>query len=177
MNRIIEDFSYLRKTNCKGVYLDNAATTLCPDEVIDYMSEMQKYNFVNINRGSYKLAEETFEKYELAKKKILHFFGAENDYLFIQTTGATEAINIVARCFLEDNIKQGDVILISECEHHSNYLPWRVICEKKGAVLKKIPMDENGNIDIENALCNDNSDIKLVSITHVSNVLDCENRK
>lgn len=73
MNRIIEDFSYLRKTNCKGVYLDNAATTLCPDEVIDYMSEMQKYNFVNINRGSYKLAEETFEKYELAKKKILHF--------------------------------------------------------------------------------------------------------
>lgn len=94
MNRIIEDFSYLRKTNCKGVYLDNAATTLCPDEVIDYMSEMQKYNFVNINRGSYKLAEETFEKYELAKKKILHFFGAENDYLFIQTTGATEAINI-----------------------------------------------------------------------------------
>ena len=57
MNRIIEDFSYLRKTNCKGVYLDNAATTLCPDEVIDYMSEMQKYNFVNINRGSYKLAE------------------------------------------------------------------------------------------------------------------------
>ena len=171
MNRIIEDFSYLRKTNCKGVYLDNAATTLCPDEVIDYMSEMQKYNFVNINRGSYKLAEETFEKYELAEKKILHFFGAENDYLFIQTTGATEAINIVARCFLEDNIKQGDVILISECEHHSNYLPWRVICEKKGAVLKKIPMDENGNIDIENALCNDNSDIKLVSITHVSNVL------
>ena len=63
MNRIIEDFSYLRKTNCKGVYLDNAATTLCPDEVIDYMSEMQKYNFVNINRGSYKLAEETFKKY------------------------------------------------------------------------------------------------------------------
>lgn len=131
MNRIIEDFSYLRKTNCKGVYLDNAATTLCPDEVIDYMSEMQKYNFVNINRGSYKLAEETFEKYELAKKKILHFFGAENDYLFIQTTGATEAINIVARCFLEDNIKQGDVILISECEHHSNYLPWRVIYGEK----------------------------------------------
>ena len=65
MNRIIEDFSYLRKTNCKGVYLDNAATTLCPDEVIDYMSEMQKYNFVNINRGSYKLAEETFEKYKI----------------------------------------------------------------------------------------------------------------
>ena len=105
MNRIIEDFSYLRKTNCKGVYLDNAATTLCPDEVIDYMSEMQKYNFVNINRGSYKLAEETFEKYELAKKKILHFFGAENDYLFIQTTGATEAINIVARCQIYSNYR------------------------------------------------------------------------
>lgn len=113
------------------MYLDNAATTLCPDEVIDYMSEMQKYNFVNINRGSYKLAEETFENMNWQRKNIA-FFGAENDYLFIQTTGATEAINIVARCFLEDNIKQGDVILISECEHHSNYLPWRVICEKRG---------------------------------------------
>lgn len=83
MNRIIEDFSYLRKTNCKGVYLDNAATTLCPDEVIDYMSEMQKYNFVNINRGSYKLAEETIWKLELQEKNIAFFWSRKR--LFVYT--------------------------------------------------------------------------------------------
>ena len=171
MNRIIEDFSYLKETKSKSVYLDNAATTLCPDEVADYMANALKYNFANINRGSYKLAEETFEKCESAKRNILRYFGAENDYLFVQTTGATEAINIVERCFLEERIGEGDIILVSEYEHHSNYLPWRVACKKKGAILKNIPMDESGNIDVDSAICDAKGKIRMVAITHVSNVL------
>ena len=135
-----EDFDFFIR-NKDAVYLDNAATTLCPNVVVESMSDCYKYNFTNINRGIYPLAEETFDMVLRAKKNIIDFFGGKEKYDVIFSTGTTDSINIIARSYVKKILKKGDVIMISPYEHHSNFLPWKILCKEKEAKLLMFPVD------------------------------------
>ncbi len=173
INQIRKDFPILQQRiyNKNLVYLDNAATTQKPQQVIDTINEYySKYNS-NIHRGVHYLSEKTTQAYEQARETIKRFINAKNSYEIIFTSGTTSAINTVAYCFGERFINEGDEIIISAMEHHSNIVPWQMLCERKNAKLKVIPFYGSGELsfaDFENML---NNKTKLVAITHVSNTL------
>ena len=122
------------------VYLDNAATSQTPRHVIDVIVDYyQNYN-ANIHRGVHALSQEATDKYELARQKIQQHFNATNAHEIIFTSGTTHAINIVANGF-SSLLKSGDEVLVSAMEHHSNIVPWQMLCERTGAILKVIPMN------------------------------------
>ena len=172
VNKIRKDFPILsRKVNGKPlVYLDNAATSQTPQHVIDAIVEYySKYN-ANIHRGVHTLSQEATEKYEQARKKIQKHFNAKHDHEIIFTSGTTHAINLVANGF-SSLLKKGDEIIVSALEHHSNIVPWQMLCERTGCVLKVIPMNFEGElIEFEfNKLLSEKT--KLVFLNHVSNAL------
>jgi cysteine desulfurase/selenocysteine lyase len=172
VNKIRKDFPILsRKVNGKPlVYLDNAATSQTPQHVIDAIVEYySKYN-ANIHRGVHTLSQEATEKYEKARKKIQKHFNAKHDHEIIFTSGTTHAINLVANGF-SSLLKKGDEIIVSALEHHSNIVPWQMLCERTGCVLKVIPMNFEGElIEFEfNKLLSEKT--KLVFLNHVSNAL------
>lgn len=153
------------------VYLDSAATTQKPRCVIDAVSHYYKNNNANIHRGVYQLSERATAAYENTRKKVANFIHAEHERNIIFTRGTTDAINLVAHSFGLLKIKPGDEIILSVMEHHSNIVPWQMLCERTGATLKVISLLENGELDFdayENAL---NEKTKLVAMIHVSNVL------
>ncbi len=153
------------------VYFDNAATTQKPRIVIDTINEYySKYN-ANIHRGVHFLSNFTTTATENARETIRKFINAGSHDEIIFTRGTTEAINLVAFSFGEAFISEGDEIIVSEMEHHSNIVPWQMLCERKKAVLKVIPFDDNGNLETEklNNLISDRT--KLISVTQVSNAL------
>jgi len=172
IQKIREDFPILnRKVNgSKLVYLDNAATSQTPTSVINTIKEYYlKYN-ANIHRGVHSLSQEATDAYEQARKKVQSFFNAKNDYEIIFTSGATESINLVASSFTS-LVKPGDEILITHMEHHSNIVPWQLLCERTGAKLVVLPIDSNGELQIDKLDDYLSEKTKLVAVTHISNGL------
>ncbi len=171
MNR--EDFPILSQQVYKKplIYLDNAATTQKPAAVIDALSQYYQTINSNIHRGVHCLSQQATEEFELARKAVQQFIHAAHDYEIIFTRGATESINLVAASFGRTYIQAGDEIIISEMEHHSNIVPWQFLCEDRGAILRVLPFDENGEISVaqlENLI---SAKTKIIALTHVSNTL------
>ncbi len=172
VEEIRKDFPILsRKVNGKSlVYLDNAATSQTPQQVIDAIVEYYTHYNANIHRGVHKLSQEATDLYEAARKKIQEHFNAKHTHEIIFTSGTTHGINLVANGF-SSILKAGDDIIVSALEHHSNIVPWQMLCERTGAKLKVIPMNEEGNLILSefDALLSKNT--KLVFLNHISNAL------
>jgi len=172
VERIRKDFPILqRKINGKDlVYFDNAATSQTPQQVIDCIVDYyQNYN-ANIHRGVHSLSQEATDAYEQAREKIRKHFNAAKAYEIIFTSGTTHSINLVASGYASI-LKAGDEVIVSALEHHSNIVPWQMLCEKTGAILKVIPMEFNGQLNLEEYQKLLNSKTKLVFVNHVSNAL------
>jgi len=172
VENIRKDFPILsRQVNGKPlVYLDNAATSQTPQQVIDCIVDYYCNYNANIHRGVHTLSQEATDKYEAARHTIQKHFNAENAHEIIFTSGTTHSINIVANGF-SSILKNGDEILVSALEHHSNIVPWQMLCDRTGASLKVIPMNKEGELVIPeyNNLLNSNT--KLVFVNHISNAL------
>jgi cysteine desulfurase/selenocysteine lyase len=153
------------------VYLDSAATTQKPRCVIDAVSHYYENDNANVHRGVYALSERATAAYENTRQKVSDFIGAKHTHEIIFTRGTTEAINLVAHSFGLLKIKSGDEIVLSVMEHHSNIVPWQVVCEKTGATLKVIPLLEKGELDFNAYQLALSEKTKLVVMIHVSNVL------
>ena len=153
------------------VYLDNAASAQKPNAVLDRMTEAYKSEYANVHRGLHYLANAATEAYEGARTKVQHFLNAKRPEEIIFTRNATDALNTVAASFGGDNIKEGDEIVVSIMEHHSNIVPWHFLRERHGAVIKWAPVDDEGNflIDEFEKLLTDRT--KIVAITQMSNAL------
>lgn len=171
MNR--NDFRILDQKVYKKplIYFDNAATTQKPQEVIDALSEYYETINSNIHRGVHCLSQQATNEFEVARKTVQQFINAKHDYEVIFTRGATESINLVAHSFGRTFIKEGDEIIISEMEHHSNIVPWQFLCEDRGAVLKVIPFDDEGVLCVDQLESMLTDRTKIVAVTHVSNTL------
>ena len=174
--KIREDFPILKRTvhGKRLVYFDNAATSQTPQIVIDTIVDYYSNYNSNIHRGVHTLSQEATDKYEEARIKVQHHFNAKEAYEIILTSGTTNSINIVAAGFASI-LQKGDEIIVSALEHHSNIVPWQMLCEKTGTILKVIPMLENGslNMDAYHDLVNEKT--KLVFCNHVSNALGTVN--
>jgi cysteine desulfurase/selenocysteine lyase len=173
IQKLRQDFPILsQKVNGKPlVYLDNGATTQKPQQVIDAISNYYQTQNANIHRGVHQLSIEITIAYENARATVQKHLNAALSHEIIFTSGTTESINLVANSFGKKYIKAGDEIIISEMEHHSNILPWQILCEEKGAVLKVIPINEKGELLIDEykkLLCDKT---KIVAVTHISNTL------
>ncbi|MCH3884007.1 aminotransferase class V-fold PLP-dependent enzyme [Tenacibaculum aquimarinum] len=172
VDKIRADFPILKRTvnNKPLVYFDNGATSQTPQVVIDAILDYYSNYNANIHRGVHSLSQEATDKYEEARIKIQQHFNAKHSYEIIFTTGTTHGINMVASGFSE-LLEEGDEIIVSALEHHSNIVPWQMLCEKTGAVLKVIPMDEDGSLRMDNYHELLNGKTKLVFCNHVSNAL------
>ncbi len=171
MNR--EDFPILEQQVYKKplVYLDNAATTQKPQVVIDAMKRYYETINSNIHRGVHCLSQQATEEFEIARRCVQQFINAAHDYEVIFTRGATESINLVASCFGRTFIGEGDEIIISAMEHHSNIVPWQFLCEERGAKLKVLPFDDDGVLCLDQLESLITPRTKIVAVTHVSNTL------
>ncbi|MEP6747004.1 MAG: cysteine desulfurase [Bacteroidota bacterium] len=174
---IRQQFPILNRT-VKGkplVYFDNAATSQKPQVVIDALVDYYSGYNANIHRGIHTLAEEATAAFEATRDTVKHFINAAEREEIIFTRGTTEGINLVAYTWGRQNINAGDEIIISTMEHHSNIVPWQILCEEKGAILKVIPINDAGELIMEAYLELLNAKTKLVSIVHVSNALGTVN--
>ena len=153
------------------VYLDNAATSQRPQAVIDLWNEITARSNANIHRAVHRLADEATQAYEGARDAVKQFINAEFREEVIMTSGTTASINLVAFSFGEAFVSEGDEVVVSAVEHHSNIVPWQLMCERKGAVLKVLPVDDDGHLMVEklSGLLTDRT--KIVAISHISNVL------
>jgi len=169
---IRKDFPILSsKMNGKQlVYLDNAATTQKPKQVIKAIEDYYKKYNANIHRGIYRLAEEATAMYEESKQKVANFIGANGIEEIVYTRNATESLNLVAIAWGEANIEKGDHILISEMEHHSNMVPWQLLAKRKGAYLDYIKINDDTSLNMQSLKEELEKKPKIVSLTHVSNV-------
>ena len=158
------------------VYLDNAATTQKPEKVIKALESYYRSINSNIHRGVHTLSIRATKAYEEARSKVAAFINAEHREEIIFVRGATEAINLVANSYVRPILKEGDQIIISQMEHHANIVPWQIICEQKKAELKIIPMNEKGELLIEEIEGMITEKTKFISINHVSNSLGTVNR-
>jgi len=174
---IREQFPILqRKVNGASlIYLDNAATKQKPQAIIDAIGDYYSEMNANIHRGVHTLSQEATEAYEQSRKTVATFINAASANEIIFTRSTTESVNLVASCFGEKFIKPGDEIIITEMEHHSNLVPWQILCEEHQAVLRVIPVDENGELIWEKFISLLNEKTKLLAITHVSNTLGTVN--
>jgi cysteine desulfurase/selenocysteine lyase len=176
VNKIRADFPILsRKVNGQPlVYFDNAATSQTPTQVIEVITDYYTRLNSNIHRGVHKLSQEATEAYEAARKTIQQHFNASHAQEIILTAGTTESINLIASGYTS-LLKTGDELLISALEHHSNIVPWQMLCERTGAQLKVIPMTERGTLDMDAFDTLLNSKTALVFVNHVSNALGTVN--
>ena len=176
VKKIRKDFPILERqvNGYPLVYFDNAATSQTPIQVIDTIVDYYKNYNANIHRGVHSLSQEATDAYEAARQKIQSHFNAAHPYEIIFTSGTTHSINIVASGYSE-LLKAGDELLVSALEHHSNIVPWQMLCERTGAILKVIPMDEQGVLILDelDKLLSDKT--KLVFVNHVSNALGTVN--
>lgn len=156
-------------------YLDNAASSQKPLQVIEAIDAYYRLDNANVHRGVHRLSQRATDAYEGARSKVRDFLGARSDKEIIFVRGATEAINLVAQSYVRPQIKPGDEILISHIEHHANIVPWQMVCEQTGAKLKVIPMTQTGELDLSgfDDLLNDRT--KILAIGHVSNALGTVN--
>ncbi|MDC1012546.1 cysteine desulfurase [Flavobacteriaceae bacterium] len=176
VKKIRADFPILsRKVNGQDlVYFDNAATSQTPQQVIDVIVDYYSRLNANIHRGVHKLSQEATDAYEEARIKIQKHFNAAQPYEIILTSGTTESINLIASGY-STILQAGDQLIISALEHHSNIVPWQMLCEKTGAELKVIPMTLEGTLDMQAYESLLSSKTKLVFVNHVSNALGTVN--
>jgi cysteine desulfurase/selenocysteine lyase len=153
------------------VYLDNAATSQKPQSVIDAVARFYEEDCSNIHRGVHLLSQRATEAYEEVRLKAQHFIHAASPAEIIFVRGATEGINLVAQTYGRKHVQAGDTVLVSAMEHHSNIVPWQMLCEEKGAHLRVIPMNDRGELLLDEYKKLLTSDTKLVAIAHVSNAL------
>ena len=153
------------------VYFDNAATSQRPQSVIDKWNEITAYSNANIHRAVHRLADEATQAYEAARDFVKDFINARSREEIVFTSGTTASVNLVAFSFGEAFVGEGDEIIVSEAEHHSNIVPWQMLCQRKGAVLKVLPIDDSGHLMLEKLddLLTDRT--KILAVTHISNVL------
>lgn len=173
IERIRADFPLLqlRREGKPFVYLDNSATTQKPQCVIDKVCTYYKLQNANVHRAVYRLGQSATDEYEEARSKVQRFLGARTPAEIVFTRGTTDGINLVANSFGRTFIGEGDEVLISAMEHHSNIVPWQMLCRERGAVLRVAPIDEDGSLLLEEFQKLLNEKTKLVSILHVSNAL------
>ncbi|MBE0654233.1 MAG: cysteine desulfurase, partial [Bacteroidales bacterium] len=173
IEKIRQDFPILstKVYNKPLVYFDNGATTQKPHQVIDKISEIQLNTNSSIHRGVHYLSGKMTEEYETAREIVREFLNAGDKSEIVFTSGATGSINLLAFSFGEKFIREGDEIIISEMEHHSNIVPWQMLCERKKAKLRIIPFDENGELILNEYKLLFSEKTRLVSIVHVSNSL------
>ncbi|ECL4075159.1 cysteine desulfurase [Listeria monocytogenes] len=173
IQKIRADFPILaQEINEKPLaYLDNAATSQKPKQVIEALTHYYEFDNANVHRGVHTLAARATDAYESARGKVAKFIHAREVAEIIFTRGTTSAINLVVDSYAEANIEAGDEIVISYLEHHSNLIPWQQLAKRKGAVLKYIELEENGTISVEQAKKTIGEKTKIVALAHVSNVL------
>lgn len=173
IRKIRSDFPLLRQqvNGVDLVYLDNAATTQKPLSVIDAVHQYYLTENANVHRGVHTLSQRATESYEAVRKKVKQFINAKHEKEVVFTKGATEAINLIAQCYGRPRFKETDEIIISAMEHHANIVPWQILSEQTGVKLRIIPMNHQGELqlDLYEKLFNKNT--RLVSLVHVSNVL------
>lgn len=173
IEKVRRDFPILSETvhGKPLVYLDNAATTHKPLCVIERVQKFDAEQYGTVRRGSYKLSEQATLMYEEARKKVADFFGAPDSKEIVFTSGTTQAINLVAHSYGRKFVKSGDEIIISNIEHHANTVPWQILCEETGARLRVIPVNDDGELVMEEyeKLLNDKT--RLVAVNHISNAL------
>jgi cysteine desulfurase/selenocysteine lyase len=153
------------------VYLDNAATTQKPRAVIDRLVRYYEEENANIHRGVHTLSVEATDAYDAARDRVRRFLNAADSREIVFVRGATEAINLVARSFAATQVRQGDEIVVSEMEHHSNIVPWQMICEEKGATLRVVPITDSGEFRLDAYEQLLSARTRIVAVTHVSNAL------
>ncbi len=173
LENIRKDFPILKEkiNNTPLIYFDNAATSQRPRCVTDKLLECyQQYN-ANIHRSAHFLSARATEEYEKARTTLQQFIHAKHSHEILFTKGTTESLNLVAFSFGETYIQKGDEIIVSEMEHHSNIVPWQMLCERKGAKLKVLPFNDKGELELEKLATLLTPQTKLLAISHISNVL------
>ena len=153
------------------VYLDSAASSQPPSAVIEAVAEYQKHDHANVHRGVHTLSHRATEAYEGARDDIVSFINASSRSEVVLTRGTTEAINLVAQSFLRPGLSAGDKIVITHLEHHSNIVPWQLLCEQTGAELVVVQIDEHGQVMVDELLALLDERVKMLAIAHVSNAL------
>jgi len=153
------------------VYFDNAATSHRPQSVLDMWNRISSESNANIHRAVHRLADEATQAYEQARDCVKNFVNARSREEIVFTSGTTAAVNLVAFSFGEEFVNEGDEIVVTEAEHHSNIVPWQMLCKRKGAVLKVLPIDDSGHLMLEKLddILSDRT--RIVAVTHISNVL------
>ena len=157
------------------VYFDNAATSQRPQAVLDKWTEISSWSNSNIHRAVHCLSDEATQAYESARDAVKDFLNASSREEIVFTSGTTASINLVAFSFGEAFVREGDEIVVSEAEHHSNIVPWQLLCQRRGAVLKVIPVDESGHLSVDSLDDILTERTKIVAVTHISNVLGLVN--
>ncbi|HZU09526.1 MAG TPA: cysteine desulfurase [Pseudacidobacterium sp.] len=173
VEKVRADFSVLRE-QVHGrplVYLDNAATSQKPDAVIDAITNYYRHDNANIHRGVHLLSQRATEEYEAARERVQAFLHARKAREIIFVRGATEGINLVAQTFGRTNVHAGDEVLITALEHHSNIVPWQILCEEKGATLRVAPINQKGELELDAFEGLLGPRTKIAAISHVSNAL------
>ncbi len=173
INKIREDFPILQREvyGKPLVYLDNAATTQKPLCVLDAMREEYLNVNANVHRGVHYLSQQATDLHEAAREKVRAFINAKKTEEIVFTRGTTEAINLIATVFCDSQMKEGDEVLVSDMEHHSNIVPWQLQAQRKGIVVKHLPINDKGELDLDEIDHFLTNKTKIVSIAHVSNVL------
>ena len=173
IDKIRQDFPILhQEVNGKPlVYLDNAATSQKPRQVIEALDKYYQEDNANIHRGVHTLSERATADYEQARGKVRDFINAGSEKEIIFVRGATEGINLIAQSYGRTNLKASDEIIISTMEHHSNIVPWQLLCEQTGAILKVIPINDAGELIVEEFEKLLSPKTKIVSVVHISNAL------
>ncbi len=173
LQKIRQDFPILHQqvNDYPLVYLDNAASSQKPVQVIDAIADYYRHDNANVHRGVHRLSQRATDAYEGARSKVRGFLNAQSDKEIIFVRGATEAINLIAQSFVRPKLHAGDEILISHMEHHANIVPWQMVCEQTGASLKIIPMTDVGELDLSTIDDLLNERTKILAVGHVSNAL------
>ncbi|NWF65204.1 MAG: aminotransferase class V-fold PLP-dependent enzyme, partial [Chloroflexi bacterium] len=174
IEKVRKDFPILYRETASGkrvVYFDSTATSQKPMQVIEAMNDYYRRSNANIHRGVHTLAEEATSLYEGARERIAKFINAVSAREIIYTRNTTESINLVAYSWARANLKAGDLVILTEMEHHSNLVPWHMLQAERGIELEFIPVTEDGLLDLEAYKALLNRAPKLVSFTHMSNVL------
>lgn len=157
------------------VYFDNAATSQRPQSVIDEWNRISAESNANIHRAVHCLADEATQAYEASRDAVRDFLNAEFREEIVFTSGTTASVNLVAFCFGEAFIKEGDEVVVTEAEHHSNIVPWQMMCQRKGAVLKVLPVDDDGHLILDELDTLLTEKTRIMAVTHISNVLGLVN--
>jgi len=177
VEKVRADFPILQRTvhGKPLVYLDTAASAQRPLKVINAIDDFYRKHNANIHRGVHLLSQEATEQYEQARQKIAGFINAPSEQECVFTRGTTESINLVAHSFVRPRLQPGDEILVSYMEHHSNIVPWQLLCEETGALLKVVPINQRGELEMDVLADMLTERVKMLAVVHVSNALGTVN--